>query len=141
MHQNALITMPDLEGISQPQFLTLAIFTSGLILSWLFFHWIHCNEMKKRHKMHEWIPFGLASNMAWWTMFYPMPRICNYKLFCILGPLAHVQLTRDIKMHANKLKMTRFHHQITYFMLHLTQVPFDIFSTLIHTNSNLFGKC
>lgn len=103
--------MPDLEGMSRPQLSTLSIFTSSLLLNGFFLHWIHGIKVNKRHKenhkMHQWIPFGLASNMACWTLFCPMPRICNYRSFLILGPLAHVQLVSDTKTRATQHKTTR----------------------------------
>lgn len=131
--------------MSWPQLSTLAIYTSGLLFIGFFLHWIHGIEVNKRykenHKTHEWIPFGLASNMACWTLFCLMPKIYNYRSFLILGPLAHMQLVSDAKTRATQHKMTRFHRQITHFMPHFTRVQFAKISTLIHTNSYLFVMC
>lgn len=70
-----------------------------------------------------------------------MPIFCNYRSFCILGPLAHVQLTCDTKRHANKLKMTRFHQQFMFWSLVLTRAPFHKISILAQTIGDLFGMC
>lgn len=137
--------MPGQRTLPRSQLYHHAIFNSKFPLMWFILHWCLCNKVNKMHeakeKTHEEISFVLTLNMVSWTLFCTKPRFRNYRSFCILGPLSHVQLTRDTKTRANKLKMTTFHQQFLLCSPIFTRAPFDKYSTLAHTIWDLFGMC
>lgn len=76
-----------------------------------------------------------------WTLFCTNPWFCNYRSFCILGSITHVQLTRDTETHENKLKTTIFHKLFMLCSPVFTRAPFEKIPTLAHTIWDLFGMC